>query len=286
MLILATVGERGARQSFLASNTHQEEDPSANLARFGRRCGVFDEVMANHASLVTCLRPASEKVSSPALPHRDLPVYSVSAVERMLSVPVATLRNWEERYGLVTPERSSGGHRLYTRTEVDQLRFVKERVDEGLRPGEAHRLLGERLESGGDFRSADEREQQPRVLILLAERDPYAAEFVEFFLHTEGYGVVVALNGDDAARKQEQLLPQLAVVELLISGGTGAGLCRRLKERGVPACLAISTLEARDEALGSGADAFLQKPLDPLQFVSTVKDLLGTSAFLQAAPSR
>jgi len=76
------------------------------------------------------------------------------------------------------------------------------------------------------------------------------------------------------------------VVELLISGGTGAELCRRLKEAGVPACLAISTLEGRDAALGAGADAFLQKPLDPLQFVSTVKDLLGKSAFLQGATSR
>lgn len=45
--------------------------------------------------------------------------------------------------------------------------------------------------------------------------------------------------------------------------------------------LAISTLETSDDALEAGADAFLQKPLDPLQFVSTVKDLLGSSAFLR-----
>ena len=125
-----------------------------------------------------------------------------------------------------------------------------------------------------------------RVLILLAERDPYAAEFAEFFLRTEGYEVVLALDADDAASKFEQLLPQLAVVELLISGGTGAALCRRLKEAGVPSCLAISTLETRDQAFAAGADAFLQKPLDPLQFVSTVKDLLGKSAFLQGAAPR
>jgi CheY-like chemotaxis protein len=76
------------------------------------------------------------------------------------------------------------------------------------------------------------------------------------------------------------------VVELLISGGTGADVCHRLKEGGVPVCLAISTLDGRDEAFAAGADAFLQKPLDPLQFVSTVKDLLGKSAFLQGATSR
>ena len=204
----------------------------------------------------------------------------------MLGIAAATVRNWEERYGLVKPERSPGGHRLYSRTQVEQLRFVKKKLDGGLQPAEAHRLLGERLERGGDLRSADEREPGARLLILLAERDPYAAEFEQFFLHTEGYEVALALDAEDAARTLEQRLPQLAVVELLISGGTGAELCRRLKEGGVPACLAISTLEARDEALGAGADAFLQKPLDPLQLVSTVKDLLGESAFLKGATSR
>jgi DNA-binding transcriptional MerR regulator len=218
--------------------------------------------------------------------HGDLPIYSIGAVERMLDIPAATIRNWEERYGLVKPGRSDGGHRLYTRAQLEQLRFVKEGVDRGLQPAEAHRLLGEQLERGSGFLLADERDQAPRLLILLAERDPYAAEFAEFFLQTEGYEVALALDADDAARKFEQLLPQLAVIELLISGGTGAHLCQRLKEAGVPACLVISTLDARDQALAAGADAFLRKPLDPLQFVSTVKDLLGKSAFLQGAKSR
>jgi DNA-binding transcriptional MerR regulator len=221
-----------------------------------------------------------------AVPRADLAIYSIGAVERMLGIPAATVRNWEERYGLVKPERSGGGHRLYTRAQVEQLRFVKERLDRGLQPAEAHRLLGEQLERGGDFRAPEEGEPGTRLLILLAERDPYAAEFAEFFLRTEGYEVVVALDADDAARELEQRLPQLAVVELLISGGTGGELCRGLKAAGVAACLAISTLDARDQALAAGADAFLHKPLDPLQLVSTVKDLLGASAFLQGATSR
>ena len=219
------------------------------------------------------------------MPPGDLAIYSIGAVERMLGIPAATVRNWEERYGLVKPERSAGGHRLYTRAQVEQLRFVKERLDRGLQPAEAHRLLAEELERGGDFRTTEEGEPGPRLLILLAERDPYAAEFAEFFLRTEGYEVVVALDADDAARELEQRLPQLAVVELLISGGTGGELCRRLKAAGVAACLAISALGARDQALAAGADAFLQKPLEPLQLVSTVKDLLGDSAFLQGARS-
>ena len=51
-------------------------------------------------------------------------------------------------------------------------------------------------------------------------------------------------------------------------------------EAAMLAVLAISVLQARDEALAAGADAFLQKPLDPLELVSTVKDLLGASALV------
>ena len=45
---------------------------------------------------------------------------------------------------------------------------------------------------------------------------------------------------------------------------------------------ALSRL-VHEKCIAAGADAFLQKPLDPLQFVSTVKDLLGTSALVQGA---
>lgn len=220
------------------------------------------------------------------MPPGDIPIYSIGAVQRMLGIPAATVRNWEERYGLVNPERSGGGHRLYTRAQVEQLRFIKEQLQRGLQPAEAHRQLAERLERGRSFGSTDEADAAPRLLILLAERDPYAADFAEFFLQTEGYEVVLAGDAADAALKFDQLTPQLAVIELLISGGTGVELCRRLKDAGAVACLAISTLDARDQALAAGADAFLQKPLDPLQFVSTVKDLLGRSAFLQGPPLR
>jgi CheY-like chemotaxis protein len=258
----------------------------ANLTKYKCNDEVSDEVTTKFNGREGPHYDVPDELASDRLPNLDPPIYSIGALERMLGIAAATVRNWEERYGLVNPERSRGGHRLYTRAQVEQLRFVKEQVDDGLAPAEAHRLLGERLERGGDFRSADEREPGARLVILLAERDPYAADFAKFFLETEGYDVALAVDADDAAQKVDQGLPKLAVVELLISGGTGVELCRRLKQAGVPACLAISTLDARDEALGAGADAFLQKPLDPLQLVSTVKDLLGTSAFLHRATSR
>jgi len=203
----------------------------------------------------------------------------------MVGIPAATIRNWEDRYGLITPERSPGGHRLYSRGQVEQLRFVKRELARGLQPADAHRVLAEGMESGERL-PPDEHAESSRLLILLADRDAYAAEFAEFFLRTEGYDVVLAPDAVEAERVGAARRPDLAVVEIMISGATGADLCRRLKEHGVPSCLAISALRAQEDALAGGADAFLEKPLDPLRFVSTVKDLLGRSAFLHEAEER
>jgi CheY-like chemotaxis protein len=212
-------------------------------------------------------------------PVDTLPIYSIGAVARMLGIPAATLRTWEERYGLPVPARSPGGHRVYTRDQVDQLRFVKAQVGQGIAPADAHRLLAERLATGGSS-SGDPEAVKTRLLILLAERDPYAAELAEYFLRTEGYEVAMAMDASDATRKFQQLAPSLTVIDLLISRGAGLELCRQLKRRSDAPVLAISALETSDEALEAGADAFLHKPLDPLQLVSAVKDLLGESAFL------
>jgi DNA-binding transcriptional MerR regulator len=208
--------------------------------------------------------------------HERDGIYSIGAVVKMVGVPAQTLRSWEDRYNQVVPDRTSGGHRLYTREQVDQLRFIVEELDRGLQPADAHRLLGERSRYPIEPRA---REDRP-VTILIAERDPFAAEYSEYFLRTEGYAVVVCLDAVAAQGVLEVGEPSLAVIDLLIDGGAGFDLCQAARAEGTRV-LAVSTLESRDRALQVGADAFLLKPLDSLQFVSTIRDLLGTSAYLR-----
>jgi DNA-binding transcriptional MerR regulator len=202
----------------------------------------------------------------------------------MIGVPVATIRTWEDRYALVSPDRSAGGHRLYRREQVEQLRFVRACMADGATAADAHRLLAERDEGGLSMAARDG--VPARLVILLAERDSYAAQFQEYFLKTEGFDVEVALSQDKAQEIFSRETPSLAVVELLISGGAGLDLCRFFKERGDVLVVAVSALESRDLALEAGADAFLLKPLEPLQLVSTVRDLLGSSALLGPLTAR
>ena len=208
----------------------------------------------------------------------ERPVYSISAVARMLDIPVATLRTWEDRYEQVVPARNASGHRLYTRHQVEQLRFVRAQMSEGAGVADAYRVLAERIETGEPLDAAPR--PAPRLLIQLAESDPYAAEFEEYFLKTEGFEVEVTLSETAAKEAFAAVAPAVVIIELLISGGAGLELCRLFRERDGTAIVVVSAVEAMDAAIEAGADAFLRKPVDPLQLVSTVRDLLRSSALL------
>ncbi len=209
-------------------------------------------------------------------------IYSIGAVARMLGVPASTLRAWEERYQQVMPARSSGGQRLYSREQVDQLTFVRDQLELGLQPADAHRLLAQQHDRDSTPpRPEPDAPARAAATVLIAERDPYAAEFSDYFLRTEGYDVQVVLDPASAVEVLRNKPPQVFVVDLLIDGGAGLELCRTARETADIPVLAVSAVDSLDQALAAGAEAFLLKPLDPLQFVSTIRDLIGTSAYLQ-----
>ena len=197
-------------------------------------------------------------------------VYSAGAVSRILGMSPAAFITW-----LKTAGQAGDAQSLFTRDDIERLRFVKVQMDAGLDAGDAARLLGERP---GGRAPATGSDAQPLVVILLAERDPYAAELTEYFLRTEGYEVVIALDVETARAEFGRRPPDLVVVDLLISGGAGTALISDLSRAGKAQILALSTLDLQKQAVEAGAHAFLGKPLEPLRLVSTVRDLLGTSA--------
>lgn len=203
----------------------------------------------------------------------------------MVGVPVSTLRTWEERYGLVIAVRSEGGQRRYTRAQFAQLSFVAEQMEQGFAPGDAHRLLAEQIDQGGDLVAEGERGEEPGVLILIAERDRVAASLEDYLLRTEGFRVEIATSAEEAERLFDELAPAIVIVELLLSGGVGGQLIEHLRQEGATV-IAVSPLDARDVAAEFGAAAFVQKPIDPLVLVSTVRDLLGTSALSRRRSTR
>ena len=48
----------------------------------------------------------------------------IREVARLTGVNPVTLRAWERRYGLIVPQRTPKGHRLYSGAQIDQVRQV------------------------------------------------------------------------------------------------------------------------------------------------------------------
>src|SRR4051812_34671852 len=64
---------------------------------------------------------------------------------RLAGVPVETLRVWERRYGLSSPQRSARGQRLYSEEQVRRLSLIKQLVDQGHPIGTLASLSPEQL---------------------------------------------------------------------------------------------------------------------------------------------
>jgi DNA-binding transcriptional MerR regulator len=138
---------------------------------------------------------------------RTIPLYSIGAVARMLELSAATIRTWETRYAYVIPQRSEGGQRLYSRDQVDQLRFVKDEIEQGRRPGEAHRLLAERVDRGDSF-------GRTRLRVLLADSRLGASTMLKELLGADAFEVLLASDPVTAARVFEELSPAVVVVDV------------------------------------------------------------------------
>ncbi len=63
----------------------------------------------------------------------------IGELSRRTGVPPEVLRAWESRYGVLRPERSSGGFRLYSEDDVRRIETMQRLIGGGVSAGEAAR---------------------------------------------------------------------------------------------------------------------------------------------------
>jgi DNA-binding transcriptional MerR regulator len=203
-------------------------------------------------------------------------VFGIGAVARMLGVSAAVLRAWEQRYGVVVPSRTGGNQRVYSREDVERLRYARDLIESGLNPAGAHRMLALRSHDGEATARGGRPDPGARRLVLVGEQDAFGAALVEALLTSRDYETLVTREASELEVLFNDRHPALVVIDCLISGGMGLRYCRTLHAAGATV-LALSSLDLHDAALEAGADAFVPKPIDPVQFLSTIFDVLGSS---------
>lgn len=73
--------------------------------------------------------------------YSDTPMFNTKSVVQQTGVPGPTLRAWERRYTLLSPERANNAYRLYSERDVVMICWLKERVDAGMAISQAIALF-------------------------------------------------------------------------------------------------------------------------------------------------
>lgn len=78
------------------------------------------------------------------------PAFNLKVVLKETGLAADTLRAWERRYGLPMPQRSAGGHRLYSQRDIETIKWLMKRQEEGLSISRAVDMWNEQIGSGTD----------------------------------------------------------------------------------------------------------------------------------------
>ena len=78
------------------------------------------------------------------------PAFNLKVVLKETGIAADTLRAWERRYGLPMPQRSAGGHRLYSQRDIETIKWLMKRQEDGLSISRAVDLWNEQIASGTD----------------------------------------------------------------------------------------------------------------------------------------
>lgn len=87
-------------------------------------------------------------------------LYPIRVVSRLTGLSSHTIRMWERRYGAVTPSRSEGNTRQYSREDVSRLLQLQRATSRGYRIREAAKLSAEELQALLDEESSGLAEQE------------------------------------------------------------------------------------------------------------------------------
>ena len=110
--------------------------------------------------------------------------------------------------------------------------------------------------------------------VLVVDDDKNICELLRLYLEKEGYGVILAHDGDEAVVKFRALKPDIILLDIMLPGIDGWQVCREIrKNSNVPIIMITAKQETFDKVLGLelGADDYVVKPFDTKEVIARIK---------------
>ena len=122
--------------------------------------------------------------------------------------------------------------------------------------------------------------------ILIVEDDERLAELTREYLSNNGLSVSVEHNGAVAVRRIKAEQPDLVILDLMLPGEDGLGVCRLVRsEYSGPIIMLTARTDELDQVVGLevGADDYISKPVTPRLLLARISAMLRRSSKLKAA---
>ena len=123
----------------------------------------------------------------------------------------------------------------------------------------------------------------PKVLVV--EDSASSSLFITHALQKAGYRVITAVDGNEGLTKALQEWPECLILDVVLPGVSGFGVCRQLRaidpQRSLSIIMVSSKNTQLDQSWGlrQGADRYLSKPFTEETLVHTVQEVLTTKHF-------
>src|SRR3954469_1439747 len=120
--------------------------------------------------------------------------------------------------------------------------------------------------------------------VLIVEDETDLSELLRYNLEAEGFSVLAAMSGDEAAELMREAIPDLILLDWMLPGLSGIELCRRWRAREETARTPIIMITARGEeeervrGLATGADDYVVKPFSIPELLARINALLRRSS--------
>jgi CheY-like chemotaxis protein len=116
--------------------------------------------------------------------------------------------------------------------------------------------------------------------ILIADDNPTNVELLEVYLCDVDCDAIVAVDGRDTLEKVARFQPDLILLDIMMPKLSGFEVCRTLKDdpstKGIMILMvtALNELGDIERAVAAGCDDFLSKPVNKLELVKRVENML------------